>query len=803
MGGLHVCPDGQTGSDNFSVIIKPGNVINLSGHILSKDEQQLLSLGLTFIPNPRHDSFDPDDLVADFDSLYSKYIKTYGASLSKQPHSLVSDVCDDIVEHLCTTSSRKIKSNLPNHLRRALSNLRDNKDIIVTKADKGDVCVVMDVDHYLRLAWAHLSDGNTYNVLENDPTQHIVSTFNTYIQQCLQDGVIDKHTFTCLTLPAHTSTQIMYFLPKVHKYPVKVRPIVSCTGGPTHTASAYIDRLLQPHMRRVRSYVKNSTEVINTLSDMTFPDNIYLATLDIASLYTNITHIQAIQAFTRRFRSHPKFVFLLDLLKFVLGNNVFSFDNVVFKQTCGLAMGTKLAPALATIVVGDLEEPFLDRHTHQPLLWMRYIDDVFLVWPHSESDFLAFVDALNNLAPRIKFTYDLSRRAVNFLDLTIYKSSDFSITGKLSTKIYYKPTNTFSYNHGSTFIPNYVLKGIAIGEAVRILRNTDSKCIFYKYRSRLISHLVRRGFSRRITDHISRIGFDQRENFLTCAVGKKNIDKPLPLNTLFYLHTPSLRSTLSTLWPRIYQHPHTSLIYPTPPFPVYKSHRNLGKIFSHKRKIFHSTPTFDADQRVPFSTYKFNRPRRRGNFFRIDPTTPIVGTPPIYQTCPSHPPRTLTLQPIVGTPPIDQTCPSHPPRTLTLRSSDYTCSNSRCIVCPRLSRDKYITSNHTGTSFQLDRNLHCLTEGVVYALECTLCRKQYVGQTERHMRYRFAAHRYKFKTTPMSLYSHFLRYHACPSLNVTIYLLQQVSDNTNRLLVEDEWIHRLHTILPIGLNNPP
>ena len=112
-------------------------------------------------------------------------------------------------------------------------------------------------------------------------------------------------------------------------------------------------------MRRVASYLENSTDLVNTLSKTKLPTNSLLCTLDIESLYTNITHKQAVIAFARRFRAHPKFVFYLDLLKFVLSNNVFQFDGRFFSQRCGIAMGTKLAPALATIVVADFEEKYL------------------------------------------------------------------------------------------------------------------------------------------------------------------------------------------------------------------------------------------------------------------------------------------------------------------------------------------------------------------------------------------------------------------------------------------------------------
>ena len=49
------------------------------------------------------------------------------------------------------------------------SNLRINKDIIITKADKGDTTVIMNTTHLLNLAHKHLSDEDTYLLLNTRP----------------------------------------------------------------------------------------------------------------------------------------------------------------------------------------------------------------------------------------------------------------------------------------------------------------------------------------------------------------------------------------------------------------------------------------------------------------------------------------------------------------------------------------------------------------------------------------------------------------------------------------------------------
>ena len=142
-------------------------------------------------------------------------------------------------------------------------------------------------------------------------------------------------------------------------------------------------------------------------------DNI-TAGLDIEALYTNVSHQMTIASFTRRFCLHPRFIFLLDLLRFVLYISVFEFDGRHFKQNCGISIGTKLALAFTTLVIADLEEQFLKVFLYKPLSWLGYIDDVLAVRLHSRDHFETFVSDLNTLASRIHFTHELSPVAAVF-----------------------------------------------------------------------------------------------------------------------------------------------------------------------------------------------------------------------------------------------------------------------------------------------------------------------------------------------------------------------------------------------------
>ena len=99
--------------------------------------------------------------------------------------------------------------------------------------------------------------------------------------------------------------------------------------------SAFLDKLPQPEMKKVKPYLKNLTELIHILQSLRVLTQAYPITLDIESLYTSISYNEAIVSFLRKFKNHPKKVFLLDLLKYVPKNNVFKFDDL-FLHNCAV-----------------------------------------------------------------------------------------------------------------------------------------------------------------------------------------------------------------------------------------------------------------------------------------------------------------------------------------------------------------------------------------------------------------------------------------------------------------------------------
>ena len=152
-------------------------------------------------------------------------------------------------------------------------------------------------------------------------------------------------------------------------------------------------------------------------------------------------------------------------------------------------MGTQMAPSYANIFMGKLEEEILSTHHPLPLIWLRYIDDV---WTHGKTLLQSFLDHLNNYHPTIKFTADWSSETVSFLDTLV--------NTQLTTDLHCKPTDTHQYLHWNSCHPQHCKVSIPYSQALRIRRICSQEVDFKRHAEELKGHLNRRGYGRHHMD---------------------------------------------------------------------------------------------------------------------------------------------------------------------------------------------------------------------------------------------------------------------------------------------------------------
>ena len=123
-------------------------------------------------------------------------------------------------------------------------------------------------------------------------------------------------------------------------------------------------------------------------------------------------------------------------------------------------MGQRFAPAYANIYMSEWEQEALAKCPLKPLFYYRFLDDIIGAWTHTLEQFTDFVHTLNTHHPTIKLKATIHPTSVNFLDTTTFLTPSSTAQKTLSTKIYFKPTDTHALLHKHSYHPKHTFKGI-------------------------------------------------------------------------------------------------------------------------------------------------------------------------------------------------------------------------------------------------------------------------------------------------------------------------------------------------------
>ena len=423
--------------------IDPNKVIfNLSDRVLSNDEKEVLSLGLDFGLIPKKVNFVRYQLAFEKLCFVLKDLPKYG-------NKSFSFICNQI-SNLAYNSLKRVKlhfrlnSELNDHRIYTIKNLRKDENLVFSRPDKGRGVVIMNRADYIEKINYILSDSSKFMKIKADIATHILKLEDKLnrvlrsLKQKIGDLTYNK-LFASGSKPGY-----LYGLPKIHKADVPLRPIISSIGTFNYNLSKFLVPILQPLMKNNFSVV-NSLSFVKELCSFDFGPNVTLASFDVTSLFTNIplretsdlilenTDDEYLSSFGLNKSNFSK---LLDLATI---HNAFTFNDVLYSQTDGVAMGSPLGPVYADIFMNFNEKKWISDcpSSFKPLLYRRYVDDTFLVF-RCPSHINLFLDYLNSKHPNIKFTCEMEHNSkLSFLDIEITNAN-----GKFTTSVYRKPTFT-------------------------------------------------------------------------------------------------------------------------------------------------------------------------------------------------------------------------------------------------------------------------------------------------------------------------------------------------------------------------
>ena len=164
-------------------------------------------------------------------------------------------------------------------------------------------------------------------------------------------------------------------------------------------------------------------------------------------------------------------------------------------QVCGLAMGKKYSPGLANLYLLDLDNQAMNGYKIKPILFFRFLDDIFFLWPSGIEELKEYEKFLNSIIPGIKLTLNHDKNKIHFLDTTIYKCSIEEVTC-LKTKVYFKETDTHQLLHTGSFHASHTARGVLYSQLKRFKRISSSRLDYNEACNILFKSLINRGYSR-------------------------------------------------------------------------------------------------------------------------------------------------------------------------------------------------------------------------------------------------------------------------------------------------------------------
>jgi hypothetical protein len=767
-------------------------VVNLSSTKLTLSQNYILNKGLNFCINETNKSkiskYIKNEISQFIRRIQINYLfrdvdkkrrepftgnKQWKPPASKQNQAIATleDILNEEFSHVI--KHNKNRNNISRNDRRALQSLRNNKNIIIKKADKGGCIVILDTVNYINKIDAMLSDETTYSEITHIDLNQKKSEVDRIINNLFNDNFISKRQKNFLTTFS-PKIPIFYGLPKIHKNDTPLRPIVSQIDSPSYKINKFLDYILTTAEKEIPYLLQDTTkflQYINELDKFTQLKPI-LFTIDVTSLYTVLPHEMCIEyvteMYTETMHNWDKYTpdikpisvdYLLSILRVILNQGFFQFDDKIYCQNYGITMGAPSSVKIANITLYKHLDKIQNKFSGiKPQHCYRLIDDIFGLWLDTKESLLAWFEHLNNSHNTIKFTIEYSFKEIPFLDTLVYIEND-----TVKTRLYKKPIDKKQYLHYNSEHPYYTKNAIPYAQALRYRRIISEDTILNKELTQLANTFIDRGYPpNKVQQQINKVYLLNRSELIQYK--EKN-----------------------------------------------KTDINFTPIILTFANIFSSTGKYNIYDII---TNVWNE------FIEMVPTLGNIKPPKIiFKKCTSianfvesseFPPKWWHVQ----NGPINNTHhhPTHELRhdfiNTTTTNTFYRCKpceKNKCQTCKIITDNTSFISTTYNKTFNIKTDCNCSTKDFIYLITCKLCKIQYVGESGQNLRDRMNNHKSTIRTNKKTAIAiHFNSpNHSIDQLSVTPIEVLTNNSIFHRRTREYYWQLRLGTIFPKGLNNYP
>ena len=132
---------------------------------------------------------------------------------------------------------------------------------------------------------------------------------------------------------------------------------MTCISSALYNTSEFLTDILAPIQNRNGFSVANSQEFTNEITDVIIQDDETMVSFDVVSLFTAIPVDRACDYIRKKLendsslhsRTKLDIEDIISLLNFVLSNNYFVYNDTIYKQIHGCAMGSPVSPVVANL----------------------------------------------------------------------------------------------------------------------------------------------------------------------------------------------------------------------------------------------------------------------------------------------------------------------------------------------------------------------------------------------------------------------------------------------------------------------
>jgi len=420
---------------NLNMLIPDSWIKNLTTINIPDDVLKFLALGFKFSVAPDRSDISIKGLLASFENIIT------------QLPTEVRDITRAKFTNIFTNYLKK-----PGHINylgvlfsKTKQFLRDHGELVVTRADKGNVTVILTKEMYLELANNILQDQNYYRQLTNDPTSSYQQKANKLVSKLKKQKELSEEMAKGLTIYNQTSPKF-YGLPKVHKPTLSLRPIISSINAPNSKLALLLKEILtNAYNTDNEYYVKDSFQFAGFMNEKQLPPNFVVLSLDVVSLYSNIPYSLVTKSINKHWERIKLYTALklntfIELLMFIFESTYFKFNNTYYKQILGTPMGATLSPILSQYVMDDLLEDCLPKLTFKPPFLKKFVDDLITAVPSDKTN--EILQVFNSYNRHIQFTIEHeTNMSVPFLDTKLVRNEK----NQIILDWYVKPTNSGRY----------------------------------------------------------------------------------------------------------------------------------------------------------------------------------------------------------------------------------------------------------------------------------------------------------------------------------------------------------------------